>query len=401
MQIRRCAIVFLEAREEARFDLDVLLSGGDGLRRTLRWLALAPHRGEELEIDADEREVLGALGSSQWVEAATLARHPAAALQRLLAEGLLVSDAAEHAHWRERDDALRNVHWHPLAATLHAFTRWTGVDAVANTRDSGTETAVQMRAVLGAPPVEAATRADPAARLNLPRSAPTDFDRLLARRATCRNFDPSRPLPFDLFAQVLQRVFAAQAEVRVNEDTVFLKKSVPSGGGLHPMECYLVVQHVEGVAPGLYHYQSVEHALEPLPIPEGRTWDNGGLRRFVQDMVAQQHWFADAHVVVLLSPRFDRTFWKYRQHAKGYRVVALEAGHISQTLYLAATEAGLGAFITGAINEQELEQAFGLDPISQGALAICGFGWRAEQMATAELDPAGVVWVPAEASPTA
>ncbi|GAB3373774.1 putative peptide maturation dehydrogenase [Lysobacter rhizosphaerae] len=401
MQIRRCAIVFLEAREEARFDLGVLLSGGDGLHRTLRWLALAPHRGEELDIDADEREVLGALGSSQWVEAATLATYPAVALQRLLAEGLLVSDAAEHTHWRERDDALRNVHWHPLAATLHAFTRWTGVDAVANTRDSGTETAVQMRAVLGAPPVEAATRADPANRLDLPRSAPTDFDRLLARRATCRNFDPSRPLPFDLFAQVLQRVFAAQAEVRVNEDTVFLKKSVPSGGGLHPMECYLIVQHVEGVAPGLYHYQSVEHALEPLPVPEGRTWDNGGLRQFVQDMVAQQHWFADAHVVVLLSPRFDRTFWKYRQHAKGYRVVALEAGHLSQTLYLAATEAGLGAFITGAINEKELEQAFGLDPISQGALAICGFGWRAEQMATAELDPAGVVWVPAEPSPTA
>ena len=110
------------------------------------------------------------------------------------------------------------------------------------------------------------------------------------------------------------------------------------------------------------------------------------------DTVAQQHWFADAHVLVLLSPRFDRTFWKYRHHAKGYRVVALEAGHLSQTLYLAATDAGLGAFITGAINEVQLEQAFGLDPIHQGALAICGFGWRGEVMETAELDPAGEVW---------
>ena len=52
--------VFLEPREEAGFDLDVLLSGGNGLRRDLRWLALAPHRGEELEIDAAERELLGA-----------------------------------------------------------------------------------------------------------------------------------------------------------------------------------------------------------------------------------------------------------------------------------------------------------------------------------------------------
>jgi putative peptide maturation dehydrogenase len=398
MQIRRCAIVYLEPREEAGFDLGVLLSGGDGLHRAVRWVALAPHRGEELEIQAHERELLGVVGPARWIDAATLADADAdndataAAMARLLAEGLLVSDAPEHAHWRERDEALRAVHWHPLAAALHAFTRWSGVDGVQNGKDSGTETAVEMRRVLGPPPVEAARRGNAAAAIALPRVPPNEFDRLLARRATCRNFDPSRALPFELFAQLMQRVFAAQAEVRVCDDTVFLKKNTPSGGGLHPLECYLVVQHVEGLAPGLYHYQSAAHALEPLPIPRGRTWDAGGLREFVQDMLARQHWFADAHVVALLSPRFDRTFWKYRQHAKGYRVVALEAGHVSQTLYLAATEAGLGAFITGAINEKELEEAFGLDPASQGALAICGFGWRGARMLNAEFDPNERVW---------
>ncbi|WP_242450501.1 MULTISPECIES: nitroreductase family protein, partial [Xanthomonas] len=113
---------------------------------------------------------------------------------------------------------------------------------------------------------------------------------------------------------------------------------------------------------------------------------------FVMQAVGQQHWFADAHVLVALVPRFDRTFWKYRQHAKGYRVVALEAGHLSQTLYLAATDLGLGAFITGAVNEKHLERALGLDPTSQGVLAVCGFGWRAATMVTAELDPLGAIW---------
>jgi len=392
MQVRRCSAVFVEPREEVEFDLNELLKGGDGLRRDLRWLALAPHRGEELKLDAAERELLGALSPSRWVDISELRSHPSVAVERLLREGLLIADTEAHTVWRERDEVLRNVYWHPLAATLHAFTRWSEVDAVQNMKDSGTETAASMRELLGAPPVEAAHRGDANRQLKLPRIPATDFDRLLARRATCRNFDPARALPFDLFAQLLQRVFAAQAEVRVTEDTVILKKNVPSGGGLHPMECYLIVQHVEGVAPGLYHYQAVAHALEPLPVTEGRDWADGGLRQFVQDMVAQQHWFADAHVAVVLAPRFDRTFWKYRHHAKGYRVVALEAGHLSQTLYLAATEAGLGAFITGAINEKELEQAFGLDHISQGALAVCGFGWRAEEMVTAELDPLGTVW---------
>jgi putative peptide maturation dehydrogenase len=392
MKVRRCAVVYLEPREEVGFDLRELLNGGDGLRREQRWIALAPHVGEEVEVDADERELLGTLSPVRWVDADMSDACTPAALARLLAHGLVVSDHEAHIAWRRRDDAQRSTYWHPLGATLHAFTRWSGVDAVQNMKDSGTETAVQMREVLGAPPTEAARRVDVTAQLPLPRAAATEFDRLLARRVTCRNFDPTRALPFALFAQLLQRVFAAQAEVRVSADTVFLKKNVPSGGGLHPIECYLIVQNVEGVAPGLYHYQAVEHALEPLPVPAGRTWAEGGLRTFVQDMLAQQHWFADAHVVVLLSPRFDRTFWKYRQHAKGYRVVALEAGHLSQALYLSATDAGLGAFITGAINEKELEAAFSLDPVKQGALAVCGFGWRAGVMTTAELDPDARVW---------
>lgn len=443
MKVRRCAVVFVEPREEVEFDLQELLNGGDGLRRERRWIALAPHVGEEVDVDADERELLGALSPSQWVDARKLAAHPAVALQRLLEEGLLIGDGKRHAAHRARDEALRATYWHPLAATLHAFTRWSGVDAVQNMKDSGTETAVQMREVLGAPPVEAARRGDAPSQLKLPRIAATDFDHLLARRVTCRNFDPTRALPLELFAQLMQRVFAAQAEVRISADTAFLKKNVPSGGGLHPIECYLIVQNVQGVTPGLYHYQAVEHALEPLPLPEvlrgmavaaadsgasaateahagkgsasgpdrseGASTENRRgdvsaspdhtppiaaslLRQFIQDMVAQQYWFADAHVVAVLAPRFDRTFWKYRQHAKGYRVVALEAGHLSQTLYLAATDAGLGAFITGAINEKELEQAFGLDCVSQGALAVCGFGWRGEEMIAAELDPANMVW---------
>lgn len=490
MKIRRCAVLFLEPREDIAFDLGELLNGGDGLRRNRRWVALAPHVGEEVEVDADARELLGQLSPSQWIDARTLGTSAPAALVHLLASGLVIGEGKRHATWRERDEAQRATYWHPLGATLHAFTRWSGVDAVQNMKDSGTETAVQMREVLGAPPVEAARRGDAAAQLKLPRIEPTGFDHLLARRVTCRNFDAARAMPFDLFAQVMQRVFAAQAEVRVSPDTVFLKKNVPSGGGLHPIECYLIVQNVEGVPLGLYHYQAVEHALEPLPLPESSRAETvaaaavgacgvvsandgvtgakkievddraavpalaradeaaviavdeagepakaahvevpaGGpaisasvrsargptsaglrcdaisdaaatpvpasaLRQFIQDMVAQQHWFADAHVVAVLAPRFDRTFWKYRQHAKGYRVVALEAGHLSQTLYLAATDAGLGAFITGAINEKELERAFGLDHVSQGALAVCGFGWRGAEMVTAELDPGGAVWM--------
>ena len=190
------------------------------------------------------------------------------AVKRLLQQGLLIGSTKPHAAHRDRDERLRDSYWHPLAATLHAFTRWRDADAVQSMKDSGTETARELREVLGPPPVEAAARGDALHMLPLPRSAPNAFDELLARRTTCRNFDPARPLPQALFAQLLERVFSAQGEVRVSDDTTFLKKTSPSGGGLHPVEAYLVVQHVEGVAPGLYHYQAREHALEPLPAPD-------------------------------------------------------------------------------------------------------------------------------------
>lgn len=386
MRVRRCAILYLEPREDTAFDLASLLAGGDGLARTQRWLALAPHLGEEVAVDAVERELLGMLSPERWVSSGELPDQSRPALLRLLKAGLVIGSTRARGAHRERDERLRGAHWHPLAATLHAYTRWSDADAVKNMQDSGTETATEMRQVLGAPPPEADAIGDTSARIPLARVAGNEFDALLARRATCRNFDPARKLPQELFAQLMQRVFAAQAEVRVGDDTAFLKKTSPSGGGLHPIEAYLIVQHVEGIAPGLYHYHATAHALEPMPAPEMP------LREFLMQAVAQQHWFADAHVAVVLVPRFDRTFWKYRRHMKGYRVVALEAGHLSQTLYLAATEAGVGAFITAAINEKPLEAAYRLDPLCVGALAICGFGWRGDTMETMELDPNGAVW---------
>ena len=386
MRVRRCKVLYLEPREEASFNLHSLLAGGNGIERTAHWVALAPHLGIEIEVNRAEYELLGMLSAEEWIDTHDLPAQASIVLKRLLKVGLVIGkDGKRHAAHRQRDEGLRGAHWHPLAAALHAFTRWDDIDAVRSMKESGMETVIELRGKLGRPPAEVMHTPDENL-LPLPRSAANGFDQLLSRRATCRNFDAQKLLPLALFAQLMQRVFSAQANVRVTPDTAFLKKTSPSGGGLHPMEAYLVVQHVDGLAPGLYHYHALDHALRPLPPPVLP------LRDFILQAVAQQEWFADAHALVLLVPRFDRTFWKYRSHAKAYRVIALEAGHLSQTLYLSATEAGLGAFITGAINEVQLEQAFGLDHSHQGVLAICGFGWRSEHMTTVELDPAGEVW---------
>ena len=113
--------------------------------------------------------------------------------------------------------------------------------------------------------------------------------------------------------------------------------------------------------------------------------------------VAAQTYFSVAPVLVIPASRFGRNFWKYRNHSKAYRALILDIGHLSQTLYLAATELGLGAFITAAVNEVDIEQAFGLDPLEEGPLAVCGFGYRGAERHEVEFDPNHAVWPLGEA----
>ncbi|MEU9109228.1 hypothetical protein AB0D54_33865 [Streptomyces xanthophaeus] len=59
-------------------------------------------------------------------------------------------------------------------------------------------TAADLGRKLGPPPTHALERKDAPDRVPLPRSDGNEFDALLARRATCRNFDGERALPLTL-----------------------------------------------------------------------------------------------------------------------------------------------------------------------------------------------------------
>ena len=91
--------------------------------------------------------------------------------------------------------------------------------------------------------------------------------------------------------------------------------------------------------------------------------------------------------MIVLAARFDRSYWKYRNNSKAWRVIQLDAGHLSQNLYLSATELGYGAFVTAAINDDVAEQLCELDGIRTGAVAVCGFGKRSRLRDYVEFDP--------------
>ncbi len=379
----------IEPREQIVLDLGGLFGGGQAVRPAQQWVALAAHLDDELVVDADDLAVLGHIGNSAWQHRAELpADIDPAVIDRLLDAGLLIDEDETRTNHRQRDDAVRAGHWRALPALDHAHSRWSHQRHGESTRRARERGMADILHTHGAPPSHVVERVAGEERIALSTpTSPTPLDELFDRRVTCRNFDVDAALSAADFSALMHRVFAARAVVEVMPGAYGLKKANPSGGALHPLETYLLVRRVDGVAPGLYHYHPVDHALEPIT-----TLGPVDAARMANRFVAGQDYFAEAAVQVVLVARFGRMTWKYRNHAKAYRAITIEVGHIAQNLYLAATEAGLGAYVTAAINEVDIERALGLEAMSDGPLAVLGFGQRARARRTVEFDPLATVW---------
>jgi putative peptide maturation dehydrogenase len=184
----------------------------------------------------------------------------------------------------------------------------------------------------------------------------------------------------DELDSVLQYVFGCHGYARNSADVLCIKRTSPSGGGLHPIEAYPIISNVAGIAPGLYHYSARNHSLVRL-----EELDPGEARRMATLFMGGQKYFGMAHVTFILTARFYRNHWKYRRHQKAYAGLLMDAAHLSQTLYLVSTELNLGAFVTIAINARDIEERLGIDGVSEGVIAMIGCGRRVHSESPLEL----------------
>ena len=129
-------------------------------------------------------------------------------------------------------------------------------------------------------------------------------------------------------------------------------RTVPCGGARHQFETYMAIQNVEGLEDGLYHYLPMGHKIELLKKKED-------LKDFIGRSLEGQVWAAKANVVFYFSIVFYRVEWRYGIFA--HRVALIDAGHITENLYLASTALGLGGCAIGAVDGKYCDEVFGLD----------------------------------------
>jgi SagB-type dehydrogenase family enzyme len=141
-------------------------------------------------------------------------------------------------------------------------------------------------------------------------------------------------------------------------------RAAPSAGALYPIEVYPVVHRVAGLPAGLYHYGVHDHILSSL-----RTADlSGKIARFG----LMQEFLGQANLVLVFTAIFQRLRWKYQERA--YRYALLEAGHLGQNVYLAATSMGLGACAVGAFLDDGLNGMLGVDGQREAAIYMLAVG---------------------------
>lgn len=381
MRIRRCAHLLLEPLEQVRLDMEALVRGEVPLRAQPMLLARCAHLDEPVEIEPGDVALLQGLSPNLWRDAGDLGCDESNRVHRLLQAGVIVDESGEHGL---RDARLRETPWPTLSAVAHFQTRWRGNEVSDNDAPPGARDVFDAN---GLPP-PAHERAPDRESIPLPATAlPAPLSELFERRVTCRNFDQAKQLPLAQLATVLHEVFGYRADGLAGRVARVHKRSSPSAGSLHPVQARLLVRDVEGLSAGTYAYDPEARDLQFLS-PVATTDTDRLMRRFA----AGQPWFADCHVQIALVARLGRTFGKYRLHPKAHRAIVLDAGHLSQTLYLVATAIGLGAFVTAAINERDIEEAFGLDPLRDGVVALTGLGPRAAAMQHPEFDPLRAIW---------
>lgn len=196
-----------------------------------------------------------------------------------------------------------------------------------------------------------------AAEIDLP---PLDVRAAIKNRRSLRHFSP-QSLSVDELAFLL---WATQGVEMVTERNVVFR-TVPSAGARHAFETFVLLNRVEGLAPGLYRYLSLQHALIEVDL------DAGIAAKLTVGCYDQEHVQHSAASFFWVAVR-DRMAFRYGQ--RGYRYLHLDAGHVCQNLYLAAEVIGCGVCAIAAFKDDELNAVLGLDGKALFAIYAASLG---------------------------
>ncbi|MDX6649708.1 MAG: hypothetical protein QOJ97_1659 [Solirubrobacteraceae bacterium] len=191
------------------------------------------------------------------------------------------------------------------------------------------------------------------------------FADVVSARRTVRNFaDVDLDLP--TLGTLLRQTYGVTGSAQARGGARFDFRAAPSAGALYPAEIYLGVRRVDGLDPGIYHFEVPPNSLALLRP--------GDPTAALHEVCCWQPYAREAAVVVLISGVLERPRRKYGE--RGYRYTLLDCGHLAQNLCLSATALGLAITTTCGFFDDPANDLLGLDGLEEAVLYVAFVGPR-------------------------
>lgn len=200
-----------------------------------------------------------------------------------------------------------------------------------------------------------------AQKLELPSfdlNQPPSLDQVLRQRKSIRDFQ-AKSISRGRLSYML---WASTGIQRIEDGYEF--RTVPSAGALYPIETYVIVNNVNNLDAGVYHYSVRSHFLELIK--------QGDFKQTITAAALGQGMCATAAAIFVWTAIFERCKWKYGQRA--YRYIYLDAGHIAENLALAAVSLNLGSCEIGALYDDHVNAILGIDGVEESVLCMAAAG---------------------------
>jgi SagB-type dehydrogenase family enzyme len=205
--------------------------------------------------------------------------------------------------------------------------------------------------------------------------------KLLRERHSTRDFDDRQPIMLAELSQFLDGTARVQSKWKSRIDgggpvVSYAARPYPSGGSAYELELYLAVANCAGLARGFYHYDADRHALVPISGPTHQLDAQLAAAEFAMEAPGIPQ------ILITIAARFDRISWKYSSIA--YALILKDVGVLIQTLYLMATDMGLGGCAIGSIDIDLFARMTGIEFHVEGPVGQFALGRGSPEQAQSE-----------------
>ena len=183
------------------------------------------------------------------------------------------------------------------------------------------------------------------------------LDFTLEKRASCRYFKKHTLTLHD----VANMLWAAQG---ITDKRYGNRRTEASAGASYPIELFIAVRKdgVHELDEGIYHYKVENHTLEKI--------SDNDITDELSEASFNQEFLKKSSFSIFLASDNARTKQRYAE--KGDRYVFMEAGSITQNIYLKAVARNLGTVFIGAFDDDRVKELFHIEKLMPLAIMPVG-----------------------------